>query len=70
MSEALGKIKPTAEMKTAQKDVLNLSLDANFALPGDPGWPLNQVSASCAYCLLIFFPLLFSHVLLEENTIK
>lgn len=43
VSEALGKIKPTAEMKTAQKDVLNLSLDANFALPGDPGWPLNQM---------------------------
>jgi hypothetical protein len=22
---------------------MNLALDLNFAIPGDPGWPLNQV---------------------------
>jgi hypothetical protein len=24
---------------------MNLALDLNFAIPGDPGWPLNQVRA-------------------------
>jgi hypothetical protein len=44
LSDCLGKIKPNATAKDAQKDVLNLALDLNFAIPGDPGWPLNQVS--------------------------
>ena len=43
LSDCLGKIKPTATVKEATKDVLNLALDLNFAIPGDPGWPLNQV---------------------------
>jgi hypothetical protein len=45
ISDALSKIKPTASLRDATKDVQNLSLDTNFALPGDPGWPLNQVGA-------------------------
>lgn len=43
LSDCLTKIKPTATVRDAQKDVMNLALDNNFALPGDPGWPLNQV---------------------------
>ncbi|CEJ89877.1 Putative Actin-related protein 2/3 complex subunit 3 [[Torrubiella] hemipterigena] len=43
VSDCLTKIKPTANIKEAQKDVLNLALDLNFALPGDPAWPLNQM---------------------------
>lgn len=43
VSDCLTKIKPSANVKEAQKDVLNLALDLNFALPGDPAWPLNQV---------------------------
>jgi hypothetical protein len=30
-------------VRQATKDVTNLALDLNFAIPGDPGWPLNQV---------------------------
>lgn len=44
VSDCLGKIKPTAGVRDATKDVMNLALDLNFAIPGDPGWPLNQVS--------------------------
>lgn len=43
VSDCLTKIKPNANMRDAQKEVLNLALDTNFALPGDPAWPLNQV---------------------------
>jgi hypothetical protein len=43
VSDCLGKIKPSASSKDAQKDVMNLALDTNFAIPGDPGFPLNQV---------------------------
>jgi hypothetical protein len=44
VSDCLGKIKPNAAVREATKDVMNLALDLNFAIPGDPGWPLNQVS--------------------------
>lgn len=44
VSECLTKIKPTAGVRDATKDVQNLALDNNFAIPGDPGFPLNQVS--------------------------
>ena len=44
LSDCLQKIKPTASVRDAQKDVMNLALDLNFAIPGDPGFPLNQVS--------------------------
>lgn len=30
--------------RDAQKEVQNIALDNNFAIPGDPGFPLNQVS--------------------------
>ncbi|KAL2105404.1 hypothetical protein VUR80DRAFT_8435 [Thermomyces stellatus] len=43
VSDCLSRIKPTADARTAGKDVMNLALDVNFAIPGDPGWPLNQM---------------------------
>ncbi|KAK3317394.1 ARP2/3 complex ARPC3 subunit [Podospora appendiculata] len=43
VSDCLGKIRPSAGVRDATKDVMNLALDQNFALPGDPGWPLNQM---------------------------
>jgi actin related protein 2/3 complex subunit 3 len=43
VSDCLAKIKPTATLREATKEVQNLALDLNFALPGDPAWPLNQV---------------------------
>jgi hypothetical protein len=43
VSDCLTKIRPGASLRDAQKDVNNLALDLNFAIPGDPGWPLNQV---------------------------
>lgn len=46
VSDCLGKIKPKATARDAQKDVMNLALDTNFAIPGDPAWPLNQVRVS------------------------
>lgn len=51
LSDCLQKIKPNATVRDAQKDVMNLALDLNFAIPGDPGFPLNQV---CAAILLSF----------------
>lgn len=44
VSECLSKIRPNATARDAQKDVMNTALDLNFAIPGDPGFPLNQVS--------------------------
>lgn len=53
VSDCLTKIKPGASLREATKDVTNLALDTNFAIPGDPAWPLNQVG-----CLPTFtFPL-------------
>ncbi|OAQ69852.1 ARP2/3 complex [Pochonia chlamydosporia 170] len=43
LSDCLQKIKPNATVRDAQKDVMNLALDLNFAIPGDPGFPLNQM---------------------------
>ncbi|KFG87030.1 ARP2/3 complex 21 kDa subunit [Metarhizium anisopliae] len=43
LSDCLQKIKPGATARDAQKDVMNLALDLNFAIPGDPGFPLNQM---------------------------
>ena len=43
VSDCLSKIKPHQGVRDATKDVLNLALDTNFAIPGDPAWPLNQV---------------------------
>ncbi|KAF4589810.1 ARP2/3 complex 21 kDa subunit [Ophiocordyceps camponoti-floridani] len=43
LSDCLQKIKPGASARDAQKDVMNLALDLHFAIPGDPGFPLNQM---------------------------
>ncbi|KAL3421250.1 ARP2/3 complex ARPC3 subunit [Phlyctema vagabunda] len=43
VSECLGKIRPTFSAREAQKEVQNIALDNNFAIPGDPGFPLNQM---------------------------
>lgn len=29
--------------REAQKEVQNIALDTNFSIPGDPGFPLNQM---------------------------
>lgn len=42
VSEALSKIKPGMTRREAEKSVFNVSLDTNFAIPGDAGFPLNQ----------------------------
>lgn len=43
VSECLSKIKPSADLRAATKEVTNVALDTNFAVPGDPAFPLNQV---------------------------
>ncbi|KAJ9149773.1 Actin-related protein 2/3 complex subunit 3 [Pleurostoma richardsiae] len=43
VSECLGKIRPHQGVRDATKDVMNIALDLNFAIPGDPGFPLNQM---------------------------
>jgi actin related protein 2/3 complex, subunit 3 len=43
VSECLGKIRPHHGVRDATKEVFNLALDLQFAIPGDPGFPLNQV---------------------------
>ncbi|OTA91735.1 hypothetical protein M434DRAFT_22277 [Hypoxylon sp. CO27-5] len=43
VSECLGKIRPHHSLREATKEVLNTALDLNFAIPGDPGFPLNQI---------------------------
>lgn len=42
VSEALSKIKPSNTRRDAEKAVMNVALDNNFAIPGDAGFPLNQ----------------------------
>ncbi|KAI4702773.1 hypothetical protein J4E89_010307 [Alternaria sp. Ai002NY15] len=42
VSEVLGKIKPGMSRREAEKAVMNIALDTNFAIPGDAGFPLNQ----------------------------
>ncbi|KAI1418025.1 ARP2/3 complex, 21 kDa p21-Arc subunit [Hypoxylon sp. FL1857] len=43
VSECLGKIRPHHSLREATKEVLNTALDLNFAIPGDPAFPLNQI---------------------------
>ncbi|KAH9996373.1 ARP2/3 complex 21 kDa subunit [Xylariaceae sp. FL0662B] len=43
VSECLAKIRPHHALRDATKEVLNTALDLNFAIPGDPGFPLNQM---------------------------
>ena len=42
ISEILSKIKPNLSRRDAEKAVMNVALDTNFAIPGDAGFPLNQ----------------------------
>jgi actin related protein 2/3 complex subunit 3 len=46
VSECLGKVRGSMSAREAQKEVQNIALDSNFAIPGDPGFPLNQVCPS------------------------
>ncbi|KAI9742397.1 MAG: subunit of the Arp2/3 complex [Claussenomyces sp. TS43310] len=43
VSECLGKVRPSMGVRDAQKEAQNIALDSNFAIPGDPGFPLNQM---------------------------
>ncbi|KAI1165912.1 ARP2/3 complex ARPC3 subunit [Nemania serpens] len=43
VSECLGRIRPAHALRDATKEVMNTALDLNFAIPGDPGFPLNQM---------------------------
>ncbi|ATZ46856.1 Bcarc18 [Botrytis cinerea B05.10] len=43
VSECIGKVRPKMEFREAQKEVQNIALDSNFAIPGEPGFPLNQM---------------------------
>ncbi len=51
VSDCLAKIKPGASLREATKEVQNLALDLNFAIPGDPAWPLNQVRRCGPRCV-------------------
>ncbi|WPH00760.1 ARP2/3 complex subunit Arc18 [Acrodontium crateriforme] len=42
VSEALSKIRPGMSRRDAEKNVMNVALDTNFAIPGDAAFPLNQ----------------------------
>lgn len=42
VSEVIQKIKPQMPRREAEKAVMNLALDTNFAIPGDATFPLNQ----------------------------
>lgn len=43
VSEALSKIKPGQTKREAEKSVMNTALETQFAIPGDAGFPLNQM---------------------------
>jgi len=42
ISSLLSVVKPTMNRKEAERAMMNLALDSNFAVPGDAGFPLNQ----------------------------
>ncbi|KAK3637108.1 subunit of the Arp2/3 complex [Elasticomyces elasticus] len=42
VSEVLSKIRSGTSKRDAEKSVMNIALDTNFAIPGDAGFPLNQ----------------------------
>lgn len=50
VSECLARIRPAHALRDATKDVMNTALDLNFAIPGDPGFPLNQVRPIPVLC--------------------
>ncbi|KAI0390043.1 ARP2/3 complex ARPC3 subunit [Xylariaceae sp. FL0594] len=43
VSECLSKIRPHHDVRDATKEVMATAYDMNFAIPGDPGFPLNQM---------------------------
>ncbi|TAQ84004.1 hypothetical protein B7494_g7672 [Chlorociboria aeruginascens] len=43
ISECLGKVRTGMSAREAQKEIQSIALDSNFAIPGDPGFPLNQM---------------------------
>jgi len=43
VQDILGKIKSNMTRREAEKSVMNVSLDTNFSIPGDAGFPLNQL---------------------------
>ncbi|RKF65178.1 Actin-related protein 2/3 complex subunit 3 [Golovinomyces cichoracearum] len=43
ISECLGKIRGNMSAREAQKEIQSIALEVNFALPGDPAFPLNQL---------------------------
>jgi len=42
ISSLLQVVKPNMSRKEAERAMMNLALDSNFAIPGDAGFPLNQ----------------------------
>lgn len=42
VSALIAQIRPGMPRREAEKAVMNLALDNNFAIPGDAGFPLNQ----------------------------
>ncbi|KAF2404172.1 ARP2/3 complex, 21 kDa p21-Arc subunit [Trichodelitschia bisporula] len=42
VQDLIGKVKPNMGRRDAEKAVMNVALDTNFAIPGDAGFPLNQ----------------------------
>lgn len=43
VQEILGKIRSGMSRRDAEKAVMNVALDTNFAIPGDAGFPLNAL---------------------------
>lgn len=42
LSSLIPLLKPSMSKREAEKTLLNVALDSNFAMPGDAGFPLNQ----------------------------
>jgi actin related protein 2/3 complex subunit 3 len=43
LTDILSKIRPQMSRRDAEKAVMNVALETNFAIPGDAGFPLNQM---------------------------
>jgi len=43
VQDILAKIRPGMTRRDAEKAVMNVALDTNFAIPGDAGFPLNAL---------------------------
>jgi hypothetical protein len=53
--------------REAQKEVQNIALDTNFSIPGDPGFPLNQV---CFLARNPSLPQMGQYLLMERRCLK